>query len=234
MLFSKLQAASSREIYTVACFKCGHVCIVAHILPSCSIFNLFFVVCIFRYIQSLTINVSFVRYKEVYAAAAEIIGLVLKNMTEVDNVWDFHQFDWITVILHLCLRRAQSNLVDMEKNIYFHKSMHRGSQQMYTLMIKPSSNVMCCLQYSYFSILNSLHLLHACQICFIFDSCLSTVKNFSILLQVCWRIWRKKTWMTSSLFAWTKCQSTSLHLWIGEFVILLYVWCFFPVTQVVS
>ncbi|XP_031163630.2 DNA-dependent protein kinase catalytic subunit [Sander lucioperca] len=37
------------------------------------------------YIQSLTNNVSFVRYKEVYAAAAEIIGLVLKNMAEVDN-----------------------------------------------------------------------------------------------------------------------------------------------------
>uniref|UniRef100_UPI0037E8F3E7 DNA-dependent protein kinase catalytic subunit n=1 Tax=Semicossyphus pulcher TaxID=241346 RepID=UPI0037E8F3E7 len=38
-----------------------------------------------RYIQSLTNNVSFVRYKDVYAAAAEIIGLVLKNMTEMDN-----------------------------------------------------------------------------------------------------------------------------------------------------
>ncbi|XP_042366176.1 DNA-dependent protein kinase catalytic subunit [Plectropomus leopardus] len=37
------------------------------------------------YMQSLTNNVSFVRYKEVYAAAAEIIGLVLKNMTEMDN-----------------------------------------------------------------------------------------------------------------------------------------------------
>ncbi|KAL3040873.1 hypothetical protein OYC64_011786 [Pagothenia borchgrevinki] len=37
------------------------------------------------YIQSLTNNVTFVRYKEVYAAAAEIIGLVLKNMTEMDN-----------------------------------------------------------------------------------------------------------------------------------------------------
>ncbi|XP_070708776.1 DNA-dependent protein kinase catalytic subunit [Pempheris klunzingeri] len=38
-----------------------------------------------RYIQSLTNNVSFVRYKDVYAAAAEIIGLILKNMTEMDN-----------------------------------------------------------------------------------------------------------------------------------------------------
>ncbi|XP_068437827.1 DNA-dependent protein kinase catalytic subunit [Clinocottus analis] len=37
------------------------------------------------YIQSLTNNVSFVRYKDVYAAAAEIIGLILKNMTETDD-----------------------------------------------------------------------------------------------------------------------------------------------------
>ncbi|KAM6908435.1 DNA-dependent protein kinase catalytic subunit [Lycodopsis pacificus] len=37
------------------------------------------------YIQSLTNNVSFVRYKDVYAAAAEIIGLVLKNMSEMDD-----------------------------------------------------------------------------------------------------------------------------------------------------
>ncbi|KAK5850083.1 hypothetical protein PBY51_014363 [Eleginops maclovinus] len=37
------------------------------------------------YIQSLTNNVSFVRYKDVYAAAAEIIGLVLKDMTEMGN-----------------------------------------------------------------------------------------------------------------------------------------------------
>jgi len=41
---------------------------------------------VFRYIQSLTNNVSFVRYKEVYAAAAEIIGLTLKNMSETDEV----------------------------------------------------------------------------------------------------------------------------------------------------
>ncbi|XP_060920840.1 DNA-dependent protein kinase catalytic subunit isoform X2 [Labrus mixtus] len=40
------------------------------------------------YIQCLTNNLSFVRYKEVYAAAAEIIGLILKNMTEMD---DLHQ-----------------------------------------------------------------------------------------------------------------------------------------------
>nr|XP_046226723.1 DNA-dependent protein kinase catalytic subunit isoform X2 [Scatophagus argus] len=38
-----------------------------------------------RYIQSLTNNVSFVRYKDVYAAAAEIIGLILKSMTAMDD-----------------------------------------------------------------------------------------------------------------------------------------------------
>uniref|UniRef100_A0A3Q4MQ59 DNA-dependent protein kinase catalytic subunit n=1 Tax=Neolamprologus brichardi TaxID=32507 RepID=A0A3Q4MQ59_NEOBR len=36
-----------------------------------------------RYIQSLTTNVSYVRYKEVYSAAAEIIGLILKSMTDM-------------------------------------------------------------------------------------------------------------------------------------------------------
>ncbi|XP_015230469.1 PREDICTED: DNA-dependent protein kinase catalytic subunit [Cyprinodon variegatus] len=35
-----------------------------------------------RYIQSLSNNVSFTQYKEVYSAAAEIIGLVLKSMQE--------------------------------------------------------------------------------------------------------------------------------------------------------
>ncbi|XP_022045230.2 DNA-dependent protein kinase catalytic subunit [Acanthochromis polyacanthus] len=36
-----------------------------------------------RYIQSLTNSVSFVRYKDVYSAAAEVIGLVLKSTTEM-------------------------------------------------------------------------------------------------------------------------------------------------------
>ncbi|KAF4110944.1 hypothetical protein G5714_007975 [Onychostoma macrolepis] len=35
-----------------------------------------------RYFQSLANNLSFIRYKEVYAAAAEIIGLILNYMTE--------------------------------------------------------------------------------------------------------------------------------------------------------
>lgn len=39
-----------------------------------------------RYIQALTNNVTFVRYKELYAAAAEIIGLMLKNLTHATEV----------------------------------------------------------------------------------------------------------------------------------------------------
>uniref|UniRef100_A0A8L0DT02 DNA-dependent protein kinase catalytic subunit n=1 Tax=Oncorhynchus mykiss TaxID=8022 RepID=A0A8L0DT02_ONCMY len=42
--------------------------------------------CDIEYIQSLTNNLAFTRYKEVYSAAAEIIGLILKNMTEKDNL----------------------------------------------------------------------------------------------------------------------------------------------------
>lgn len=36
--------------------------------------------------QSLTNNLTFVRYKDIYAAAAEIIGLILKNMTTMADV----------------------------------------------------------------------------------------------------------------------------------------------------
>ena len=39
-----------------------------------------------RYMQSLANNLSFTRYKEVYSAAAEIVGLILKNMAERDEV----------------------------------------------------------------------------------------------------------------------------------------------------
>lgn len=39
-----------------------------------------------RYIQALANNVSFVRHKEIYAAAAEIIGLMLKNVTHLTDV----------------------------------------------------------------------------------------------------------------------------------------------------
>lgn len=40
----------------------------------------------YRYFQSLANNLSFIRYKEVYSAAAEIIGLILNYMTERENV----------------------------------------------------------------------------------------------------------------------------------------------------
>ncbi|TWW70550.1 DNA-dependent protein kinase catalytic subunit [Takifugu flavidus] len=39
-----------------------------------------------RYIQALTTNVTFVRYKDLYAAAAEIIGLMLKNLTHTPEL----------------------------------------------------------------------------------------------------------------------------------------------------
>uniref|UniRef100_A0A3B4ZYV0 DNA-dependent protein kinase catalytic subunit n=1 Tax=Stegastes partitus TaxID=144197 RepID=A0A3B4ZYV0_9TELE len=42
--------------------------------------------CGIEYIQSLTNNVSFVRYKDVYSAAAEVIGLVLKSTTEMGDI----------------------------------------------------------------------------------------------------------------------------------------------------
>ncbi|XP_068603907.1 DNA-dependent protein kinase catalytic subunit [Brachionichthys hirsutus] len=38
-----------------------------------------------RYIQSLTNNMSFVKYKDIHAAAAEIIGLILKNAARMDE-----------------------------------------------------------------------------------------------------------------------------------------------------
>lgn len=40
----------------------------------------------FRYMQSLTNNLTFVRYKDIYAAAAEIIGLTLRNTTTMTDV----------------------------------------------------------------------------------------------------------------------------------------------------
>lgn len=34
-----------------------------------------------RYFQPLVDNMSFVKYKEVYAAAAEVLGLILRDLT---------------------------------------------------------------------------------------------------------------------------------------------------------
>lgn len=44
-----------------------------------------FYIC-FRYFQALVNNMSFVKYREVYAAAAEVLGLVLRYITERENV----------------------------------------------------------------------------------------------------------------------------------------------------
>uniref|UniRef100_A0A8C5C632 DNA-dependent protein kinase catalytic subunit n=1 Tax=Gadus morhua TaxID=8049 RepID=A0A8C5C632_GADMO len=46
-----------------------------------------------RYMQSLANNLSFTRYKEVYSAAAEIVGLILKNMAERDEVSELKKKD---------------------------------------------------------------------------------------------------------------------------------------------
>lgn len=35
-----------------------------------------------RYMQALANNLSFTRYQEVYSAAAEVVGLVLKNIAD--------------------------------------------------------------------------------------------------------------------------------------------------------
>lgn len=88
------------------CIQTHTVCVVRGLTHSSLANDLrcFCVVCwCFRYVQSLTNNVSFVRYKEVYSAAAEIIGLILKNMTEIDNVWALPQLHIIRcVIVNSC------------------------------------------------------------------------------------------------------------------------------------
>lgn len=50
---------------------------------SCSM--LVFSVC-YRYFEALVNNMSFVKYKEVYAAAAEVLGLILQHVTERKHV----------------------------------------------------------------------------------------------------------------------------------------------------
>lgn len=46
---------------------------------------IFFYIC-YRYFEALVSNMSFVKYKEVYAAAAEVLGLILQYFTERENV----------------------------------------------------------------------------------------------------------------------------------------------------
>lgn len=40
----------------------------------------------YRYFEALVNNMSFVKYKEVYAAAAEVLGLTLQHVTERKHV----------------------------------------------------------------------------------------------------------------------------------------------------
>ncbi|KAI5273209.1 Dna-Dependent Protein Kinase Catalytic Subunit [Manis pentadactyla] len=47
--------------------------------PKCGIENI-------KYFEALVSNMSFVKYKEVYAAAAEVLGLILQYFTERENV----------------------------------------------------------------------------------------------------------------------------------------------------
>ncbi|XP_073924597.1 DNA-dependent protein kinase catalytic subunit isoform X2 [Castor canadensis] len=47
--------------------------------PNCGIEDI-------KYFQALTNNMSFVKYKEVYAAAAEVLGLILQYITERKNI----------------------------------------------------------------------------------------------------------------------------------------------------
>ncbi|XP_078543449.1 DNA-dependent protein kinase catalytic subunit [Lissotriton helveticus] len=48
-----------------------------------------------KYFQALTNNLALVRYKEVYAAAAEVLGLVLRYVAEKDKVIDGPIFDLV-------------------------------------------------------------------------------------------------------------------------------------------
>ncbi|XP_056317923.1 DNA-dependent protein kinase catalytic subunit [Danio aesculapii] len=59
-----------------------------------------------RYFQSLAINLSFIRYKEVYSAAAEVIGLILNYMTERENQKEGTLFN-ITVAKLTDLRKKE-------------------------------------------------------------------------------------------------------------------------------
>ncbi|KAL1271164.1 hypothetical protein QQF64_030180, partial [Cirrhinus molitorella] len=59
-----------------------------------------------RYFQSLANNLSFVRYKEVYSAAAEIVGLILHYMTERENQNEGPLFN-ITVTKLMDLRKKE-------------------------------------------------------------------------------------------------------------------------------
>uniref|UniRef100_A0A9J8AJD6 DNA-dependent protein kinase catalytic subunit n=1 Tax=Cyprinus carpio carpio TaxID=630221 RepID=A0A9J8AJD6_CYPCA len=62
--------------------------------------------CGIEYFQSLANNLSFIRYKEVYAAAAEIIGLILNYMTERESQNEGPLFN-ITITKLMDLRKKE-------------------------------------------------------------------------------------------------------------------------------
>lgn len=51
-----------------------------------------------RYFQALTSNMGLLKYKEVYAAAAEVLGLALRYIAERENVSELY-----CVFDHSCL-----------------------------------------------------------------------------------------------------------------------------------
>lgn len=58
-----------------------------HFVSNIPIDCLMFVFCVYyRYFEALVNNMSFVKYKEVYAAAAEVLGLILQHVTEKNPV----------------------------------------------------------------------------------------------------------------------------------------------------
>uniref|UniRef100_A0A674JBQ4 DNA-dependent protein kinase catalytic subunit n=1 Tax=Terrapene triunguis TaxID=2587831 RepID=A0A674JBQ4_9SAUR len=48
-----------------------------------------------RYFQDLANNMSLIRYKEVYAAAAEVLGLILRYMAEKENIFEGPVYDCV-------------------------------------------------------------------------------------------------------------------------------------------
>ncbi|CAM5116256.1 unnamed protein product [Natator depressus] len=48
-----------------------------------------------RYFQALANNMSLIRYKEVYAAAAEVLGLILRYMAEKENIFEGPVYDCV-------------------------------------------------------------------------------------------------------------------------------------------
>uniref|UniRef100_A0A452TWI8 DNA-dependent protein kinase catalytic subunit n=1 Tax=Ursus maritimus TaxID=29073 RepID=A0A452TWI8_URSMA len=94
--------------------------------PKCGIESL-------KYFQALVGNMSFVKYKEVYAAAAEVLGLTLRYITEKENVLEELVFELIIKQLKqhqntkedkfiVCLNKAVKNfppLADRFMNTVF-------------------------------------------------------------------------------------------------------------------